>query len=440
MLAPLGPRSAPPYLWRRVLAALVVACTVVAFVLQAQAARADTVRTPRAFFGIHDGSLRAYDTLDYGSLRLWDVGVTWREIETSPGVYDWSRLDALVSAAQQHGVEVTLVLAMTPSFYGPASTLPPTELTAYGDYVRAVMARYRDFNGRRGIAAYEVWNEGNVPTFWTGTPAQLARLTTIVWHARQQVDPGATVVGPSFALRLADQRRWLSDYTSQRVEGRPVWRYYDATGLSLYPRATYGDRIGGPEDAMALLTKARKRLAAAGAPADQPIWGTEVNYGVTSDASAATPISAQRQVANVIRTYLLGAAQGLQRMFWYRYDWGLVPGGTLGNTLLATPGSPGEITPAGQAVATAEDWLKGRLVGRHGQAPCHRDAAGTFTCVVRHAGGVRTILWNPRHRVRVPMPRGAADVQNARGVTSRIDGRQSTLAVSYLPVMVNSHH
>ena len=54
--------------------------------------------------------------------------MTWRDIETSPGVYDWSRLDAYVQAAQQHDVEVTLVLAMTPSFYGPASTLPPTDL------------------------------------------------------------------------------------------------------------------------------------------------------------------------------------------------------------------------------------------------------------------------------------------------------------------------
>ena len=63
-----------------------------------------------------------------------------------------------------------------------------------------------------------------------------------------------------------------------------------------------------------------------------------------------------------------------------------MPGGTLGNTLLATPGSYGEITPAGDAVVTAEGWMKGRLVGRHGQAPCHQDAKGTFTCVVKHAG------------------------------------------------------
>ena len=31
-----------------------------------------------------------------GSLRLWDVGVSWKEIETSKGVYDWSKLNATV--------------------------------------------------------------------------------------------------------------------------------------------------------------------------------------------------------------------------------------------------------------------------------------------------------------------------------------------------------
>ena len=121
-----------------------------------------------AFFGLHDGSMAAYDGLTFGSVRLWDAGVQWNQVETSPGVYDWSRLDSLVSAAQAHGTEVTLVLAMTPSFYaGPAANLPPTDLADYAAYVRAVMARYRDFNGSRGIAAYQVWNEGNVSTFWT---------------------------------------------------------------------------------------------------------------------------------------------------------------------------------------------------------------------------------------------------------------------------------
>ena len=48
--------------------------------------------------------------------------MTWRNLETSAGHFNWTRLDSLVSAAQAHHVEVTLVLGMTPSFYADAQT------------------------------------------------------------------------------------------------------------------------------------------------------------------------------------------------------------------------------------------------------------------------------------------------------------------------------
>lgn len=402
----------------------------------------DGIRVSSAFFGLHDGSMAAYDGLAFGSIRLWDAGVEWRQVETSPGTYDWSRLDTLVRAAQAHGTEVTLVLAMTPSFDGPAGNLPPTDLADYASYVRAVMTRYRDFEGSRGIAAYQVWNEGNVPTFWQGTPADLARMTRVVDQVRDQVDPDAAVVAPAFAVRLAGQQRWIRRFVAQKVGGRPVWSYYDANALSLYPMPTYGDRLGGPEDAIALLGQARGLFADAGMPATKPVWATEINYGLKSGSPgrlSAEPVSEGRQVANVLRTYLLGASRGLDRVFWYRYDWGRLPdsqgGGTLGNTLLTTPGQWDDVTPAGDALVTAEDWLSGRLVDAGARTPCAHDRHGTFTCVVRYAGGTRTIYWNPHRQVTVQV-RGAVSRQSQSGETTRMAGRISRVKVGFRPVAV----
>jgi hypothetical protein len=401
-----------------------------------------SIHVPRVYFGLHDRSLESYQHLDVGSIRLWDARVTWREIETSPGVYDWGLLDSYVRAAQQHHTEVTLVLAMTPSFYGPAPTLAPRMMSHYRDFVRAVMLRYRSFEGRRGIAAYQVWNEGNVSWSWTGTPQSLALITRAVWRIHRQVDPGATIVAPSFAVRLASQRRWMSAYQSQRVGGHPVHDYYDVNALSLYPKVEYHGRPGGPEDAMRLLAVAERQLARAGVPRSTPLWDSEVNYGLTGQVTAAAPISERRQVANVIRTYVLGAAHGLARMFWYRYDWGpLSPangGGTFGNTLLSVPNSPAVLTPAGAAVGTAESWLRGRLIGRNGRPPCAHDPRRTYTCVVRYAGGVRRILWNPDRSVLVPFPRGATVLQRAGEPVRAAGQRRSSLRVSFLPVMVAS--
>jgi hypothetical protein len=405
---------------------------------------AQVIRVPRAFFGLHDGSQQAYGRVAFGSIRLWDAQVTWREVETAPGVFDWTRLDSLVSSAQEHHVKVTLVLGMTPSFYADAATLPPAQLTSYADYVRAVMTRYRLFNGRRGIAAYQVWNEGNIGAFWTGTAHQLADLTRIVHQMGSEVDPGATIVAPSFAMRLPYQRRWFTHYQSQRLDGVPVWHYYDANALSLYPMPTSGHHTAGPEDAMALLGPARNRLARAGVPHRMPLWASEINYGVRSGTPgqlAARPITRRHQAANVIRTYLLGAAHRLSRVFWYRYDWNELPassgGGTLGNTLLTVPGRPDLVTRAGRALATTAAWLHGRLVGRHGHRPCARDGTGLYTCVIRYRDGVRRIYWNPRHRERVRLPARAAYRQLAVGDVQRI-GDRNAIRIGYRPVMVDS--
>jgi hypothetical protein len=305
------------------------------------------------------------------------------------------------------------------------------------------MNRYRSFNGQRGIAAYQVWNEGNVSAFWTGTPYQLAELTRIVHRVGRQVDPRATVVAPSFAMRLRCESRWFSRFQSTRVAGRPVWRYYDANALSLYPMATYGHRSGGPEDAMALVGVARRILARARVPARKQLWASEVNYGLVSGAppgkGAAIPISQRQQVANVIRTYLLGAARGLSRVFWYRYDWNQIAGGgTLGNTLLAAPDAPDHVTRAGRALATITHWLHGRLVSRHGRRPCQSNRQGTYQCVVRYAGGVRRIYWNPRREVRVPLSAAAGYRQTAFGGRSGLRRSGGEIRVGYEPVMVDS--
>jgi hypothetical protein len=428
---------------RRILGAILALLALLAIdgpVTAVPASAASTrVHVSSRFFGIHDGSGLAYGRVGFGSIRLWDAQVTWSDIETSPGVYDWQRLDTLVRSAQQHGTQVTLVLAMTPTFYAAARSLPPDDLDHYRDYVRAVMTRYRSFEGRRGIIDYQVWNEGNVTTFWTGTPQQLAQLTRIVDRVRDHVDPAATVVAPSFAVRLRSQRRWLSRYVSQHVGARPVWRFYDVGALSLYPMATYGDRTGGPEDAVALLGNVRRRLSRAHVPTSMPLWATEINYGLPSGAPpghlAAEPISEDRQAANVIRTYLLAAAVGISRVYWYRYDWNELPassgGGTLGNTLLSDTADHSVVTPAGEALTTVARWLRGRLVGIHGRRPCARDARGTYTCIVRHDGGTRRILWNPVRRVSVDVPgRVAGDERRRSRATPPV-------TVGYRPVLVH---
>lgn len=50
-------------------------------------------------------------------VRIWDIGVSWREIHLGVDVYDWSRLDAVVSQIQSmYGAKITYVIGACPQW------------------------------------------------------------------------------------------------------------------------------------------------------------------------------------------------------------------------------------------------------------------------------------------------------------------------------------
>jgi hypothetical protein len=387
---------------------------------------------------MHDGTatVASFDAVHEGYVRLWDTGVQWREIQTAKDTYHWSRLDQLVAAARAHHASITMVVAGTPSFYSSTPwNVPDRALGPYKTFVRKLMHRYQ---GK--IDSYQVWNEPNISTYWTGTPHRMARLTKVMHDVRDAVDPKARVIAPSMVTRLRFELGGMSAYLDQRVGGRAVWRYVDAVAFSLYPLARYHGRRGVPEDTLTLLRAVKRRLHAAGVPASMPIWDTEINYGLKSGKQALTaaePIRAVRQASNVVRTFLLQGSRGVKRIGWYRYDWPeLSTGGTIGNTLLTDPDDSTRVTAAGRAYAMVRTWMHGTLRGRPGRIPCARGAHGTYHCVVSDATGTRHIYWNPFHRARVKLPAYVHHRQGVLGRTGTVEGG-SRITVDFRPVMVS---
>ena len=72
-------------------------------------AQASDVQVGHALFGMHDGTagVTSFGGVHEGSVRLWDTGVQWQDIEKSRGHYTWTRLDTLVSAARSHDAHIT---------------------------------------------------------------------------------------------------------------------------------------------------------------------------------------------------------------------------------------------------------------------------------------------------------------------------------------------
>jgi len=68
-----------------------------------------------------------WPVVPFGTWRLWDAYVTWKDLEPSKGIWNFAKLDALVSLAAQHNVEIILPLALTPQW----ASGRPNEPSAY---------------------------------------------------------------------------------------------------------------------------------------------------------------------------------------------------------------------------------------------------------------------------------------------------------------------
>jgi hypothetical protein len=405
------------------LAAMALAVGLATSLMPATTASAATLRVNSGFFGMTDNDPTSWPSQPVGAVRLWDTGTTWRDIETSNGVYNFAKLDAQVSEARAHGARVLVVLGQTPRFHAtrpnsssyiaPGASSAPT-LTAWKNYVFKVVQRYKG----RGVD-YQIWNEANVSGFWAGSAAQMAELTKVAAKVVRNNDSAAQVVSPSMATRLTGQRKWLRTFYARRTGGFPVAHWVDIVSLHLYP----GPKER-PEHSLALLAASRSMLSAA--HVSKPIWNTEINYGLqTGGGGTASKISARRQAAYVARTYVLNASANVKKVFWY--SWGLQ---SLANTRLTY--TSGSLTPAGQAYGTVRSWLLGSRIGS-----CSKDRRGTYHCVAKYSDGVRHIYWNPTRKASIRTPATTTNWVNLYGTSTRIKSNKS-LSVDYAPKMVRS--
>jgi hypothetical protein len=146
-------------------------------------ARVHTVKVDPRIFGLHDAHLHSLSRNGTGSIRLWDTGVNWQQLQPAgPGSIDWTttaaqRLVSIVNQAWKNHTEVTYVVGRTPTWATDHSTTyvdgtEPPDPTAYADFLGQLMDHFKNFkgSGRPGIANYQVWNEANIATFWRGTP------------------------------------------------------------------------------------------------------------------------------------------------------------------------------------------------------------------------------------------------------------------------------
>ena len=258
------------------------------------------------------GNTPSLDMIAAAGFKFIRMDCSWSSIETSPGVYNWSAYDELISNLDQRGLRAILILDYNNPLYlssGSSVDTGPADSTDITAYCRWAAATVRHFEGNHVI--WEIWNEPNNSSFWKPSPSaeQYATLALAACKAIRQADPTATIIGPA-----AD--RFPSDLLDS-VMTIGVINYLD--GVSVHPyrgnlnpeTAPYYTPSSTPNDRgyhwldslISIYEPTGKNI---------PVVCSEWGYSSSS-------VSLQTQADYLVRIQLFNLYNGLPLSIWY--DW-----------------------------------------------------------------------------------------------------------------------
>lgn len=227
------------------------------------------------------------DTLKALGVNDIRIAVPWAAVQPYNATsYDWSRLDAVIDAADARGMGVLGVINATPPWAGYPLVGHP-DPTAYATFAAAVASRYQ---GK--ISAYEVWNEPNGVTFWSPPDASsYTELLKAAYPAIKAADPNATVIAGVLGAVGTVPGVTLSPVTFvAQMYADGAHGFFDA--LSYHPyQYTTPFSLGTVTDSPLTQTEAIRALMAAAGDGSLSLWATEyglpTTWGISADQQAA---------------------------------------------------------------------------------------------------------------------------------------------------------
>lgn len=131
---------------------------------------------------------------------------SWEEIEPRrKGEFEWDKHDRIVDLAERYGMRVIARLDRPPDWAREDNrfkTAPPDDLEDYGDFVYALVRRYR---GRVGHV--QIWNEPNLSAEWgfrRVDAVAYTRLLEVAYRRAKEADPQVVVLSAPLAMTLED--------------------------------------------------------------------------------------------------------------------------------------------------------------------------------------------------------------------------------------------
>lgn len=239
---------------------------------------------PADFFGViadgpalrADGGLGAEAAaIARSGTRTIRVAAYWSDLEPADGVRRLETLDALVLSAARRGIGVMPVVHRTPQWAAAQPDVvasPPKDPRTYARFLTALVARYGPSGSlwranpgvqRRPIRRWQVWNEPDIPRFWSveNWAPGYAKLLKVAYAALHRADRNSVVVAAGLT-----NRSWVDLRKLYRAGAR---RSFDVAAIHPFSR-----RVG---NVVKLVGLARKEMVRAG-DTRKPLMLTEVSW------------------------------------------------------------------------------------------------------------------------------------------------------------------
>lgn len=256
--------------------------------------------------------LQVLDKLESAGTGWIRVDLMWSYTEISPGFFNPGTVQGLnfiLDEAAKRGLKVLVVTFGTPGWAngGQGPAVPPSDTGAFGRYAAQLGRMFGD-----RVAAWQVWNEPNWHSFWTGSAAQYAALLREGYGAFKATSPNAAVV---FGGLASNDVSWLRDAYAAGAAGA-----FDVMATHPYPSPS-----DAPPEADTTLarTAALRELMVASGDGDKPVWFTEFGWSSHANKGGEKPwergVSDAQQAEYLVRAVAVVRSRFpfVRALFWY---------------------------------------------------------------------------------------------------------------------------
>jgi hypothetical protein len=197
----------------------------------------------------------------------------------------WEKYDNIVELAGKYGLEIICRLDNPPAWSradgnARGTLIPPDDYDDYGDFVHAVVSRYR---GR--IRYYQIWNEPNLVREWgVVDAAEYVELLSVAYTRAVEADPDVVILAGALSATIELDSRELGKGINDFIYLQQMYDAGAAPYFDIMSMQGYG-LFSGPSDRRMrprVLNFSRplyiREIMVVNGDAHKPIWISELDW------------------------------------------------------------------------------------------------------------------------------------------------------------------